>query len=110
MAKDEETDDEKPAIVVKTCAVFNIDKLEGVSERPAHAQQPLELAPRTQRMHDFVNGTRLDVRFGFNQACYIPSQGFIKMPAFGMSRAKQPLPGRSSTSASTRRTMRAALT
>lgn len=81
--KDEETGEDKPNTIVKVYPVFHVSQLEGVPDRYFHQQQPLDLEPPRLKVRDLVTNAGVDVRFGFNKACYIPSQDFIQMPAFG---------------------------
>jgi antirestriction protein ArdC len=82
--EDKETGESKVSTFAKVYSVFNVNQLENVPDRFLVEQQPLDLTPPSQQMQEFVNGTGADVRFGFNQACYVPSQDCIKMPAFGV--------------------------
>ena len=83
LKKDEASGEDKAKTVVKTYSVFHVSQLEGVKDEYLHEQQPLDLESQPHRVREFVAGTGIDVRFGFNQACYVPSQDFVKMPAFG---------------------------
>lgn len=82
--EDEETGDQKATTIVKVYSVFHVSQLDEVPDRYLHEQAPLDLEPTPQKFRDFISSSGMDVRFGFNEACYIPSQDFIKMPAFGV--------------------------
>lgn len=81
--KDEESGEEKPSTIVKAYAVFNVGQLEGVPDKYLHAQQPLDLEEPRLKVRDLVNAAGIDVRFGYNRACYIPKEDCIQMPAYG---------------------------
>lgn len=84
LKKDEQSGEDRPGTVVKTYPVFHVSQLEGVPDKYFQEQQPLDLEEPPHKVRDFIHNAGVDVRFGFNQACYVPKEDYIKMPAFGV--------------------------
>jgi antirestriction protein ArdC len=82
--RDEQSGEDKAYMLAKSYVVFNVAQLSHVPEVYLHAQQPLDLETPQNKARDLVNLAGIDVRFGYNEACYIPSDDHIRMPAFGM--------------------------
>lgn len=82
--KDEAGGEDRIYTVAKCYTVFNVAQLNGVPEHYLYSQQPLNLETPQNKARDLVNGAGVDLRFGYNEACYIPSEDHIRMPAFGM--------------------------
>lgn len=79
----DETGEDKPSTLVKSYAVFSVEQLDNVPDKYLSTQQPLDLELPETRLREFVNGTGIDVRFGYNRACYVPAIDSVQMPAFG---------------------------
>jgi len=85
--RDKGADDESTTRLVpmlREYTVFNLDQCENLPEsiktgRPIRVRNP---DTRDELADDFLQSTGADIREGHGEACYIPSQDFISMPAF----------------------------
>jgi antirestriction protein ArdC len=70
-------DDEQTVSMLRTYFVFNVAQIDGLPERP------VEVIPEPERLanvEDFITATGADIRHGGNEALYLPSRDYIRMP------------------------------
>jgi antirestriction protein ArdC len=85
--RDDRADGEAPTRLVpmmREYIVFNVDQCDGLPDRvtagkPARVRNP---DARDALADEFLRSTGADVREGYGEAYYVPSQDFIYMPAF----------------------------
>jgi antirestriction protein ArdC len=70
--------------MMREYTVFNVDQCDNLPDsvitgKPMRVRNP---DTRDELADDFLHSTGADIREGHGEACYIPSQDFISMPAF----------------------------
>ena len=78
-----EDEDQQLISMLRTYTVFNVAQIDGLPEVQA------EVLPEPERManvENFIAATEADIRTGGNQAFYVPSRDYIRMPPFGAFR------------------------
>lgn len=72
--KEEDSDEEKRARMLRAYSVFNVEQIDGLSVEP-------ELLPPTNDdIWPFIDATKADITIGGDKACYIPSLDRILLP------------------------------
>ena len=75
-----EEDEQKLISMLRTYTVFNVAQVDGLTfEDPA----PLPEPERDANVERFVEATHADIRYGGNQAMYVPSRDYVAMPPAG---------------------------
>jgi antirestriction protein ArdC len=78
--KDELTEEDKQISMVRGYFVFNAAQVDGLPDPPATAEVPPEA--RHSAAESFIAATHANIRYGGNEACFVPSLDYIEMPPF----------------------------
>ena len=78
--KDVLTEEEKQISMLRGYFVFNRHQVDGLPDQPDAPEVPLEA--RHSGAEAFIAATHATIRYGGNEACFVPSLDYIEMPPF----------------------------
>lgn len=86
--KDEESDEEKQIPMLRTFTVFNRDQVDNLPEPPPDTHGTY--FERLHRAEMFILGTGADIRYGGNEACFLPELDFVQVPPLERFKQREP--------------------
>ena len=81
--REQGTDEEKQISMLRGYYVFNVVQIDGLPEPQSEAPVGITVDQQVSDVAKFVAATHADIRYGGNEAAYVPSLDCIVMPPFG---------------------------